>query len=147
MEKINFTVSINAPKEKVWAVLWDDASYRKWTSAFQEGSYAESDNWKEGGKVLFLGPERSGMVSKVAANKPNDFMSFEHLGIVTKGVEDTTSDAVKAWSGAYENYSLKEINGVTELTIDMDINDEFKEMFTEMWPRALDKVKELAEKN
>ena len=46
MEKMNFSIDINAPKEKVWNVLWDDDSYRKWTSAFAEGSYAKTDNWK-----------------------------------------------------------------------------------------------------
>jgi hypothetical protein len=28
----------------------------------------------------------------------------------------------------------------------MDSNDEYKEMFTEMWPKALKKLKDLAEK-
>jgi uncharacterized protein YndB with AHSA1/START domain len=69
MEKMNFSIDINAPKEKVWNVLWDDNSYRKWTSPFAEGSYAKTDNWKEGSKVLFLGPSGDGMVSKVASNK------------------------------------------------------------------------------
>jgi uncharacterized protein YndB with AHSA1/START domain len=63
MQKINFSISINAPKEKVWKVLWNDDSYRKWTSAFAEGSYAVTDNWKEGTKVKFLDPKGSGMIS------------------------------------------------------------------------------------
>jgi hypothetical protein len=36
--------------------MWDDSTYRQWTSAFSEGSHAVSD-WKEGSKVLFLSPE------------------------------------------------------------------------------------------
>ncbi|MNC97967.1 hypothetical protein D3C83_157980 [compost metagenome] len=74
-------------------------------------------------------------------------MSFRHLGEIKNGVEDTTSDAVKTWSGSMENYTLKEINGKTELSIDMDIADEFKEMFSKMWPNALANVKRLAEEN
>lgn len=146
MEKLNFSTSINAPKEKVWEVLWDDASYRKWTSAFTEGSYAVTDNWKEGTKVLFLDPKGSGMVSKVAANRPNEYMSFEHLGEVKDGVEDISSEKVKEWAGSKENYTLKETGGKTELEVDMDITDEFKDMFINIWPKALEKVKELAEK-
>src|SRR5687768_2071238 len=107
MEKSNFSVRINAPKEKEWKTLWDDSTYRQWTSPFMEGSYAETDNWKEGSKVLFLGPEGSGMVSTVAANRPNEFMSFKHLGEVKGGVEDTTSEKIKAWAGAYENYTKR----------------------------------------
>ena len=147
MEKLKFSTSINAPKEKVWETLWNLESYRAWTSAFTEGSYAKTDNWKEGTKVLFLDPKGSGMVSMVARNKPNEYMSFKHLGEVKDGVEDTTSERVKAWAGSTENYTLKEENGKTTLAIDMDITDEFKEMFEKMWPKALEKVKELSEKN
>ena len=147
MEKINFSADINASSEKVWKFLWNADSYKKWTSVFFEGSYAETDNWKEGSKVLFLSPERDGMVSRVAANKPNSFMSFEHLGIVKKGVEDTESEDVKGWAGAKEDYTLTEQNGKTKLLVEMDSNDEFKEYFLKTWPLALEKIKELAEKN
>jgi uncharacterized protein YndB with AHSA1/START domain len=146
MQKLNFSTSINASKEKVWKTLWDDSSYRKWTGAFQEGSYAETDNWKEGSKVLFLDGKRNGMVSQVAANRPNEFMSFKHLGEVKDGVEDTTSEKVKQWTGGMENYTLKETNGVTELKVEMDIIEEFKDYFANTWPKALEQVKTLSEK-
>lgn len=29
MEKMSFSININAPKEKAWNALWEDASYRK----------------------------------------------------------------------------------------------------------------------
>ena len=144
MEKINFSIRINAAPEKVWDVLWDDATYRKWTAAFAEGSHAVTD-WSEGSKILFLDGKGSGMVSKVAVNKPNEYMSIEHLGIVKDGTEDTTSDEVKAWAGCHENYTLKNENGSTLLEVDMDITEEFKEMFSKMWPKALQNIKELAE--
>ena len=144
MEKINFKTVINAAPEKIWKVLWDDTTYRKWTSAFSEGSYAETD-WKEGSKVLFLDGQGQGMVSRIAKNRPNEYMSIEHLGEVKDGVEDTNSDRVKEWAGAHENYTLKQVNGKTELSVDMDITEEFKEMFSQMWPKALDNVKKLSE--
>ena len=147
MEKINFSTRINAPREKVWKVLWNDDSYRRWTSVFAEGSYAETDNWKEGSKVLFLSPGGDGMVSKVASNKENAFMSFEHLGVVKNGVEDTESESVKGWAGARENYTLTEENGKTKLAVDLESTDEFKDYFIKTFPVALEKVKELAEKN
>ena len=144
MEKIHFSILINASPEKIWKVLWTDETYRKWTTAFAEGSYAETD-WKQGSKVLFLDGKGSGMVSRIAVNKPNEFMSIEHLGMVKDGVEDTSSDDIKAWAGAHEDYTLKKINGKTELSIDMDATEEFKEMFSNMWPKALQNVKELSE--
>jgi L-rhamnose mutarotase len=144
MEKLVFSISINASPEKVWNILWTDESYRKWTSAFMEGSYAVTD-WKEGSKVLFLDGRGMGMVSRIAVNRPNEYMSIEHLGEVKDGVEDTSSDRVKAWAGAHENYTLKKNNDQTELTIDMDITEEFKEMFAQIWPKALANVKQLSE--
>jgi len=144
MQKINFSTSINAPKEKVWKTLWDDATYRKWTSVFSPSSYADTD-WKEGSKVLFLDGEGSGMVSKIEANRPNEFMSFKHLGIVKNNIEDTESEAVKGWAGAFENYTLKEVNGGTELLVEMDMNDEHKDMFMGIFPKALEQVKSLSE--
>jgi uncharacterized protein YndB with AHSA1/START domain len=145
MEKLRFSAMINAPKERVWQALWNDANYRKWTTAFAEGSHARTENWKEGSKVLFLDGKGSGMVSRVAANKPNEFMSFEHLGVVKDGSEDTSSDEVKAWAGAKENYTLTEKDGKTKLDVEMDSNDEFKGYFEKTWPVAMEAIKEIAE--
>jgi len=145
MEKLNFSIDINAPREKVWKTLWEDSSYRKWTSVFMEGSCVETDNWKEGTKVLFLDGKGSGMVSKVAVNKPNEYMSFEHLGEVKDGIEDTSSEKVKIWAGSKENYTLKDAGGKTELTVDMDIAEDYKEMFQNMWPKAMEQIKVLSE--
>lgn len=146
MEKQSFRVLINASREKVWNILWDDSTYRKWVSAFYEGSFAETD-WQEGSKVLFLSPDRNGMVSLIAAKRPPEYMSFRHLGEVRNGVEDLTSDAVKVWAGAEENYSLFEKDGNTELLVelDMNLNDEMRNYFMDTWPKALEKLKELSE--
>lgn len=144
MEKQQFNIAIDAPRETVWDVLWNDKTYPEWTAPFSEGSRAETD-WQKGSKVLFLNGNNEGMVSTIAENMPNEFMSIKHLGMVKDGVEDTESEEVKQWAGSLENYTLKTVNGQTELTIDMDIAEEYKDMFAEMWPKALNKVKELAE--
>lgn len=145
MQKIHFTANINAPKEKVWEMLWNPDAYRAWTSAFTEGSDVKTDNWNEGSKVLFLDGKGSGMVSMVAAKRNNEHMSFRHLGIIKNGIEDTSSDAVKAWAGATESYNLSGNNGTTTLTVDMDITEDFKDYMEKTWPVALEKVKALAE--
>ncbi len=146
MERKHFQVTINAPKEKVWDVLWSNKTYEKWTSAFGEGSKVKTD-WKKGSKAVFLNAKNEGMVSTIADNKPNEFMSIKHLGAVKNGVEDYESPQTRQWAGALENYTLKTVNGKTELAIDMDVTDEYKDFFEKVWPQALSKVKELAEKN
>jgi uncharacterized protein YndB with AHSA1/START domain len=144
MKQLNFSIQINTPKEKVWEVLWDDITYRKWTGTFSEGSYAVTD-WEEGSKVLFLSPGGEGMFSMIAKKIPNEFMSFKHLGTVKGGEEQPESEETKKWSGAMENYSLAEKDGVTELTVTMDITEEHEQYFTETFPKALKSVKALAE--
>lgn len=148
MEKLNFAIEIKAAKEKVWNTMLEDKTYRAWTEAFTPGSHYIGD-WSKGSKILFLGPgqngEMGGMVSRIKENKLHEFISIEHLGIVQDGKEDTTSEAVQAWAGAHENYSFSEKDGVTTVAVEMDSNEEYSEMFNGMWPKALQKLKELAE--
>lgn len=144
MEKQTFKITIDAPREKVWDVLWSDDTYREWTSVFSPGSRAETD-WNEGSRVLFLNSEGEGMVSRIAKKKDNEYMSFEHLGEVHNGVEDLETEKVRSWSGAHENYTLKSVDGKTELVVDMDVTDEFKDFFTTTFPKALDKLKSIVE--
>jgi uncharacterized protein YndB with AHSA1/START domain len=52
MLTLNYSTTINASPEVVWQNLWNDASYKKWTAAFMEGSYVET-SWKEGDKISY----------------------------------------------------------------------------------------------
>ena len=144
MTRVTFSTTINAPKELVWRTMLDDATYRQWTSAFSEGSHAVTD-WQPGSKALFLGPDGSGMVSRIAEHRPNEFLSLEHLGTVKDGVEDSESPETKAWAGAKENYTIRESAGVSTLTIEMDTTDEHKKYFDDTWPKALARLKALSE--
>jgi hypothetical protein len=149
MQKMHITTHINAPKETVWHKMLDIESYKEWTAAFNPGSYYKGD-WSQGSKMLFMGPdpetgEEGGMVSRVAESREYEFVSIEHLGILKNGVEDTTSEEARKWSPAFENYSFAEKDGGTELTIDMDVAEEYHQMFTDMWEKALVKLKEICE--
>jgi len=149
MQKLRRSIFINAPRKRVWNAMLSDGTYRQWTSAFNPGSYFKGD-WSKGSKILFLGPNpdgsgEGGMVSRIRDNKPHEFLSIEHLGIVKNGVEDTESAEAKKWAPAYENYSFTEKNGGTELTVDMDIEETEKQTFETMWTDALSKLKKIAE--
>lgn len=149
MEKLTFNTLISAGPETVWNVLWSANTYPQWTSAFCEGSHMVTD-LQRGSKVLFLDGKGSGMVSKVAELIPNEYISFEHLGEVNNGVEDTESEQVKSWAGAHENYTLTVTADKTNLVVDLDtqtIPDEFKDFFVKTFPLALSKVKDLSEAN
>lgn len=139
MTKVDFSITINAPKEKVWEVLWGEPGYRKWTSVFMEGSYAETD-WQEGSRIKFLSPSGDGMSSLIRRKVPFEQMVFEHRGEIKNGVEQNME-----WAGATEAYYLNEQNGVTELRVSMDATEEFKDYFSTTFPKALQVVKQTAE--
>jgi uncharacterized protein YndB with AHSA1/START domain len=140
MEKLAFSIDINAPKEKVWDVLWNDVTYPQWTAVFSAGSRAESD-WKEGSKVLFLDEKGDGMFSKIKTLEENRSMVFEHLGEISNGVEKPQD-----WGGATESYFLNEKDSVTELKVELFGSEDHKDYFKKIFPKALDIVKELSEK-
>jgi uncharacterized protein YndB with AHSA1/START domain len=141
LNKLHYTVDIAASREKVWRVLWDDASFRDWSSVFAEGSYAVSD-WKEGSTVQFIDPgSNAGMSSVIERTRPNEFISFRHEAEIKDGKVQPPAD----WAGAHEDYTLTSRNGGTTLTIDLDAADEHRKMFEEKFPKALKRIKELAE--
>ena len=144
MERLHFSANINAPKEKVWNILWSKGNYESWTSVFSQGSTAVTD-WNEGSKILFVDGKGDGMVSKIAVKKPNEYMSFQHLGEIMNGVEDTTSEKVKVWQGSQENYRLTTNGEQTTLDVEMDIAPDFKDYFLKTWPKAMEAIKQLAE--
>ena len=144
MKKEHYSASIRAPKEKVWEILWGKDTYPKWTAVFSEGSTAITD-WQEGSKVLFVNAKGEGMMSRVAKRKEHEYLSFQHLGMVSGGEEITTGPEVEAWAGAEESYTLTEENGVTKLDVEMDVAEDMLDYFNDTWPKALDVLKELSE--
>ena len=148
MKKLRFSMTIRAPRATVWNTMLDEDSYREWTAVFASGSHYVGD-WNEGSKMLFLAPGDSGtmggMVSRIKENRPYEYLSIEHLGIVQDGEEVTSGESAGEWAGALENYTFREKNGRTEVLIDMDSDEEYDEMMQEMWPQALHRLKELAE--
>ena len=52
MKTLKFSIEINAPKTRVWEVLWNDESYKKWTSVFSSSSHGVSD-WQSSKKWQF----------------------------------------------------------------------------------------------
>jgi len=140
MKKIKFQTTINASSEKLWQVLWSDSTYRQWTAAFTEGSYAESD-WQEGSKILFLSTGGNGMFAIIEKSIPGKQMTFRHQGEIKNGVEEK-----KEWGNAEESYYLQEENGKTELTVEVDATAEFQQYFEDTFPKAMKILKEIAEK-
>lgn len=140
MKKLEVSVDIHAPKEKVWTTLWDDATYRKWASVFMPSSHAVSD-WQQGSNIDFLDGDGNGMFSIIEKNIPNREMTFRHQGEIKDG------QRVKSeWACARESYFLVELNDITTVNVVMDNSEEWQSFFETYIPKALRVVKDLAER-
>jgi uncharacterized protein YndB with AHSA1/START domain len=144
MTRLQWSVDIAAPAAKVYRVLIGPESYTQWTSAFGDGLYFEG-SWQKGQRIRFLTPQGHGVISEIAENRPNEFISIRHLGyIADNGVEDTSSEAIRAWAPAYENFTFTDTLEGTKLTVGQDITEDFESM-PEAWPKALEVLKALCE--
>ncbi|HRW90280.1 MAG TPA: SRPBCC domain-containing protein, partial [Flavobacteriales bacterium] len=151
MKKIQFTQDIHASAEKVYnTMLGLDAieTYEQWTAAFNPTSTYEG-SWDKGAKIRFIGTDevgrKGGMVSEIADHVPFRFVSIRHYGILDGEQEITSGPQVEAWAGGLENYSLEENNGMTTVTVQIDVAEDHLDYFHTTWPKALNKLKELAE--
>lgn len=145
MKTLRFEILIQASREKVWRTMLEQQTYRIWTAEFAAGSHYEG-SWEKGEPIRFLGPDGSGMVAVIDENRPFEHISIRHLGEIRNGVDDTGSEAVKSWSGnVFERYTLRESDGGTLLEVTCDVTPEYEAMMSDMWPRALQRLKTLVE--
>jgi len=152
MKKLQFRKDIHASAEKVYDMMLgisNTETYQQWTSEFNPTSTYEG-SWEKGSKVYFVGTDengkRGGMVSEIAGNIPSRFVSIRHYGILDGENEITTGAEVEKWAGSFENYAFEENNGVTTVIVDLDTVEDYMDYFEETYPKALDKLKEIAEK-
>lgn len=141
---LTFEIEIAAPVEKVWDTMLSPTSYTQWTAPFMAGSYYEG-SWAEGERIHFLAPGGSGMVAVIAANRPHELLSIEHIGYVVNGVEDTTSAGVRSWAPAYETYRFASVPNGTKVTVEQDVLVGFEGPMNDAWPKALAAVVSLCE--
>jgi uncharacterized protein YndB with AHSA1/START domain len=144
--QLHFAITIQAPREQVWRTLLAQETYRQWTAAFAPDSCYEG-SWDEGAEIRFIAPGAGGMLARIAEARPPEFVSIEHLGMIdADGVIDRDSPAVRAWTPAFENYTLTALDaGTTELRVDQDISRDYEAMMQELWPKALAVLKTLCE--
>jgi hypothetical protein len=151
MEKLQYKVSIQAPVAKVYDMmlgLSNKETYEQWTFLFNPTSTYEG-NWEKGSKILFLGVdekgEKGGMVSRIAENLVNRFVSIQHYGLLKGDVEVTEGEDVEKWANGFENYTFEDNNGSTTVIVNLDTVEDFVDYMNEHYPMALEKLKEICE--
>jgi uncharacterized protein YndB with AHSA1/START domain len=137
-------ILIHAPREHVWRSMLFSPTYEQWTATFSEGSRYEG-SWDAGSAIRFCGPNGDGMLARIAAHRPAEFVSICHLGMITDGVEDTTSEAVRAWAPCVENYRFTDEAGGTRVRVDVDVFGTHEDWMAQTWPQALLALKSVCE--
>lgn len=146
MKDLKYSITIDAPKEKVWDVLWNDTTYNQWTTFFSPTSSFKTD-WKVGGETRFVDMNSGdGMFSSIKELEENELVNFLHLGMIKDGIIDTESDDVKDWAGITERYELIENNGKTQLNVETQTSEDYVDFMNQGFEKGLNKVKELSEK-
>lgn len=151
-QKLLFTKVIYAPAQTVYDAmlgLTDKKTYEFWTAAFNPTSTYEG-SWDKGSKILFVGLDengkKGGMISEIMEHLPARFVSIRHYGFLMGDTEITTGEQVEQWAGGHENYRFEEKDGMTTVTVEMDVVPDYLDYFNDTYPKALVKLREIAER-
>ncbi len=139
---MQFTIEINTPKQKVWDTLWQDETFREWAGLIDPGTYMVGE-LKEGNEVQYISAENGyGVTSLVERLRPGEYLLLRHQADTQ---DEGKREREKEWTGGEESYSLSEKDGTTTLAVAFDVPSEMEELFKGLYPKALERVKALAE--
>lgn len=111
-----------------------------WPDSFYEG------NWGQNEKIGFVSASGEGTLVLIEEFKKYEYLLARHIALLGKGgTTDTDSDFAKNWINQTESYKFDEINGVTELSVEIKAQPDWVKMFDDGWPNALSQLKKLCE--
>ncbi len=143
MKEMQFRVEINASKERVWDTLWQDKTLRQWAGIIDPGTHMVG-GLKEGNEIQFISGNGYGVTSLVEKLVPGEFALLRHSADTQ---DEGKRERAQQWTGGKESYSLTEKDGTTTLTFVCDVPPELEKYFKVTYPKALERVKVLSERN
>jgi uncharacterized protein YndB with AHSA1/START domain len=145
MEHLEYKITINAPAKNVWNTMTEQDTYRQWVAKSWPGSFY-SGEWKQGAQIRFIGPDGGGTLAEFVEVNPYSRISMRHIAVLGPGgVEDRTSEMAKRWTGITEAYTFDEQHGSTALTVSIETTSEWRKMFDDGFPGALQELKRITE--
>jgi hypothetical protein len=142
MKEMQFSIDIQATKQKVWNTLWQDETFRDWAGIIDPGTHMVGD-LKENNEVQYISGNGYGVTSLVEKLIPGEFLLLRHSADTQ---DNGKRERAQEWTGGAESYKLVEKDGTTTLTTAFDVPSEMEEYFKTNYPKALERVKELAER-
>jgi uncharacterized protein YndB with AHSA1/START domain len=146
MIHLEFKTTIDAPASKVWKVMLSPDTYKEWVEPSWPGSYYVG-HWSKGQNIKFLASQGGGTLARIEESDEYKTILANHIAVIrADGSEDTASESATSWIGTQERYTFEEDGGKTTVRVDIDTTPEWENMFTEGWPAALKKLKEVSER-
>ena len=125
--------------------MWDVliGRYADWANVFSpDGSANVETDWRQGGRIAFRDGTGSGIGGVITEHVPNERIT------VTYDVEygpDGSESREGGMIGGVEGYEVADHDGATRLSIRSDMAEEYLDMMSEAWDKALATIKRLAE--
>ncbi|HYC85713.1 MAG TPA: SRPBCC domain-containing protein [Chryseosolibacter sp.] len=146
MERIEYKIVISAPAKTVWETMLQEETYTQWVGKSWPNSFYKG-KWAKGEKISFIGPDGSGTLAELVEVRPYESLLARHVAILRPGgEEDRTSEVARGWIGITEGYNFTERDGNTTLTVAIETTPEWRAMFDEGWPAALQELKKISER-
>lgn len=148
MKRLEYSIEIDAKRDKVWKLMLAPDTYREWTHVAWPGSTFKG-SWKQGEDLRFAGEDGTGggTMANVEELREPEYLRLKHVAVILNdGSLDRDSDIAKDWVGATEEYTFTDKNGKTVLTVVLNINPAWADEFDKGWPGALQKLKEICER-
>ncbi len=142
MKAMQFSIDISTGREKVWDTLWQDETFREWAGIIDPGTHMVGD-LEEGNEVQFISGNGYGVTSLVEKQVVGEFLLLRHRADTKSKGEREREDQ---WTGGEESYSLTEKDATTTLTVTFDVPPALEVYFKDNYPKALARVKLLAER-
>lgn len=141
MEQVEFSININASREKVWNTLWNDETFRQWADIIDPGTHMVGE-LKEGAEVQFISGNGYGVSSLVSKLTDNKFLELKHRADTKDNGSNGRDDH---WTGGKESYSLLSEGELVRLRVAFDVPPELVDYFNENYPKAMECIRRLAE--
>jgi uncharacterized protein YndB with AHSA1/START domain len=146
-KELHYTITIDAPRQKVWQTMIGPESYKEWVNVSWPGSRYIGE-WKKDASIRFVGGEsQGGTLATLVEFQPHAVIQARHVAVLNAdGSEDRDSEMAKGWIGTTERYTFTDEHGKTRLDVHIVTPAAWESMFNDGWPAALAKLKELCER-
>lgn len=132
MTSLHYKIILNNNVEYVFDKLFAKSQYKEWTRPFNPTS-DYTGTLAQGSEIFFHDADRNGMLAQVSEYQVNKKIVFSYVASVTDGNKEYFEEREN-----FESYSFTNLQDeMMMLDIELNIPDEYYDMFEEMWAKAI----------